>query len=60
MAKKNNGEPAAEGAAYARLETSAEDKTKAAKWFQRARELGDIGNRRAIKQLVADYGGTQR
>ena len=41
MAKKNNGEPEAEGASYARLETSAEDRAKAAKWFQRARELGD-------------------
>ena len=41
MAKKNNDEPAAEGASHARLETSAEDRTKAAKWFQRARELGE-------------------
>jgi tetratricopeptide (TPR) repeat protein len=41
MAKKNNDEPAADGASHDRLVTSAEDRTKAAKWFQRARELGE-------------------
>ncbi len=41
MAKETNGDSVAETDANARLKTSAEDKAKAARWFARARELGD-------------------
>lgn len=41
MARNNNGNPTKANDANARLVTSAEDKAKAAKWFERARELGD-------------------
>ena len=41
MAKENSGDPAVEQDPNARLATSAEDKAKAAKWFLRARELGE-------------------
>lgn len=41
MAKNDNGNSAAAGDHNARLVTSPEDKVKASKWFQRARELGE-------------------
>lgn len=41
MAKAKNQQTTGASDDYARLETSAEDTTKANKWFQRARELGD-------------------
>lgn len=41
MAKNKNGDSAATTDPNARLVTSAENKAKAAKWFERARELGD-------------------
>lgn len=41
MAKNNNGDTTAAPESNDRLHTSDEDKGKAAKWFQRARELGD-------------------
>ncbi len=41
MAKNNNRDSTTATDANARLVTSAEDKAKAAKWFDRARELGD-------------------
>lgn len=41
MAKSKNGDTTDNNDSAARLETSAEDKAKAAKWFQRARELGE-------------------
>lgn len=41
MANENNGAAALDSDADARLVTSPEDKVKAEKWFQRARELGE-------------------
>ena len=41
MARKRNGDTSSNGDPNARLVTSPEDKTKAGKWFQRARELGE-------------------
>jgi len=41
MAKKTNGENDVPADPNARLVTTAEDKAKSAKWFARARELGD-------------------
>ncbi len=41
MAKKTNGENETPADPNARLSTSADDKAKAAKWFARARELGE-------------------
>lgn len=41
MAKSDNGNSDTTGDINARLATSAEDQAKAAKWFERARELGD-------------------
>ena len=41
MAKKNSGEQTEAVDPNARLITTEGDKAKAAKWFERARELGD-------------------